>query len=115
MDVVLASVSMIFLLYSYGVVLIVFHLFLRSLNNRKIIETEARTTSITPGLTLNQIDQLLPIDSHVGVIYYRLFKFTQQHTAGLTENNWSPHLLRPALPNTNIQNLTLMASLKVKS
>jgi hypothetical protein len=28
--------------------------------NRKIIETEARTTSITPGLTLNQIDQLLP-------------------------------------------------------
>ena len=79
--------------------------------NRKIIETEVRTISLTPGLTLNQIDQFLPIDSHVGVIYYRLFKYTQQHTAGLTENNWAPHLLRPALPNTNIYNTSLLLHL----
>ena len=31
------------------------------------------------------------------VIYSQLFKYTKQHTAGFTEKNWSPHLLRPAL------------------
>jgi hypothetical protein len=37
------------------------------------------------------------------VIYSRLFKYTQQHTAGFTENSndfifyGAPHLLRPSL------------------
>jgi hypothetical protein len=33
--------------------------------------------------------------SHAGIIYSRLY--TQQHTAGFTENNWTPHHLRPTL------------------
>jgi len=37
-----------------------------------------------------------PIEIRAGVFYYRLFKYTQ-HTAGFTENNWVPRLLRNAL------------------
>ena len=32
---------------------------------------------------------LKPIEPHAGVIYSWLFKYTQQHTAGFTENNWA--------------------------
>ena len=45
---------------------------------------------------------ILPIapnwEPRAGVIYSRLFKYTQQHTAGFTENNSFPHILRPAHP-----------------
>ena len=35
---------------------------------------------------LSQLDQLLTIGPCAGVIYYWLFKYKQQHIAGLTEN-----------------------------
>jgi len=44
----------------------------------------------------SQLDQLLLIGSHAGVIYFRLFKYIQQHTAGFTEQ-LAPHLQRPVL------------------
>jgi len=50
---------------------------------------------LRPGLALSQLDQLLPFEPRDGVIYSRLFKYIQQHTAGFTENNWAPRLLRP--------------------
>ena len=31
--------------------------------------------------------------SRAGVIYSRLFKYTQQHTSGFTQENWVPHLI----------------------
>ena len=43
---------------------------------------------------------LKPIGPRAGVIYYWLYKYTQQHTAGFTENNWTPHILRPTLATT---------------
>ena len=43
------------------------------------------------------LNQLLPIGSRAAVIYSRLFKHTQQHTACFTKNNWAPHPVRPAL------------------
>jgi hypothetical protein len=55
---------------------------------------------------------LKPIGPSAGVISSRLFKNTQQHTAGFTENNWTAHLLRPTLPTyTN----TYMYSISVKN
>jgi len=36
------------------------------------------------------MDQLLPIGPRAGAIYSRLFKLTQQHTAGFTENGIGP-------------------------
>jgi hypothetical protein len=48
------------------------------------------------------LDQLLPIWHHVAVIYIRLFKYTKQHTAGFTENNWALHLPRPILFMTTL-------------
>jgi hypothetical protein len=32
-----------------------------------------------------------------GIIYYPPLKYIQYHTAGFTENNWAPHLIRPTL------------------
>jgi len=49
------------------------------------------------GPTLSQLDQLLPVGQRAGLICSRLFKFTQQHTACFTENNWVPYFLRPTL------------------
>jgi hypothetical protein len=49
------------------------------------------------GPALSQLDQLLPIGSHDRVVYSRMFKYTQQYTAGFTENNWYPYLLIPTL------------------
>ena len=46
------------------------------------------------GPALNQMLPIWPLD---GVIYSWLFKYTQQHTAGFTENSWNPRLLRLAL------------------
>jgi hypothetical protein len=37
---------------------------------------------------------------HAGFIYSLLFKYTQQYTAGFTENKWALHLLKPALLRT---------------
>jgi hypothetical protein len=53
------------------------------------------------GPTLNPWDQLHQIGPRAvvisaRVIYYLLFKYTQQHIACFTENNWAPHLLRAA-------------------
>ena len=53
--------------------------------------------SLHAGLALIQLDQLFQIGPRAGVIYSWLFKYTQQHTACFTENNWAPHLLRPAM------------------
>jgi len=39
---------------------------------------------------LSQLDQLLPIGPHNADIYSLLFKYTQQHTAGFTENSIGP-------------------------
>jgi len=39
------------------------------------------------GPVLRHFVQLLLIGPRVHVIYYRLFKYTQQHTAGCTENS----------------------------
>jgi hypothetical protein len=49
------------------------------------------------GPALSELDQLLPIGSCAEVVYYLLSKYTQQHTAGFTENDWVPPLLNPAL------------------
>ena len=46
---------------------------------------------------LSQLVQLLRIGPRSGVICPRLFKYIQQHTLGLTANNWVLHLLRPTL------------------
>ena len=40
---------------------------------------------------------LKPIGPRSGIIHSQLFKYTQQHTACFTENNWAPHLLRPVM------------------
>jgi hypothetical protein len=40
---------------------------------------------------------LKSIGPRAGVICYSPFKYIQYHIAGFTENNWAPHLLRPAL------------------
>jgi hypothetical protein len=45
------------------------------------------------GPALSQFDLLVQIGARAGVIYSWLFKYAY-HTAGFTENNWSPHLLR---------------------
>jgi hypothetical protein len=39
------------------------------------------------------LSQLPPTVPRAGVIYSRLFKYIQQHTAGLTDNHWASHLL----------------------
>lgn len=51
------------------------------------------------------LSQLPPIGSRAseaanGVVYFRLFKYTKQNTAGLTENTNSPHTfeVRPCIP-----------------
>ena len=54
-----------------------------------------------PGPALSQLHQLLSIGPRAGNIYSRLFRYTQQHTAGFTETNWAPHLLQPSLLPTN--------------
>jgi hypothetical protein len=41
-------------------------------------------------LTLRRMDSFLPIGPRTGVIYSRLFKYTQQHTACFTENSIGP-------------------------
>ena len=46
-----------------------------------------------PEPDLSQLDQLLPIGPPAGVIYSWLFKYTQQHTAGFTENSIGPGTL----------------------
>jgi hypothetical protein len=44
------------------------------------------------GSTLSQLDQLLQIGPRAGVIYYRVFKYTQQHTPiGSIPPNWVLH------------------------
>jgi len=53
---------------------------------------------------ISQLDQLLSIGNRAGIIYPRLFKYSQQHTAGFTEKNWAPHLTRPALPGMTSAN-----------
>jgi len=50
-------------------------------------------TVLLSGPALRQFDQMLPIGSQAGVVYSRLFNYTQQ-AAGYTEKNWSPHLPR---------------------
>ena len=35
-----------------------------------------------------------PFGHRAGVIYSRLFKYTQQHNAGFRENNWAPMPLK---------------------
>jgi len=50
------------------------------------------------------------IGTRTGVIYSWLFEFTQQHTAGFTENNWATHPLWPKekgqKENNNLLNTT---------
>ena len=40
---------------------------------------------------LKPIGQIAPNWVRAGVIYSWLFKYTQQHTVGFTENNIGPH------------------------
>jgi len=42
------------------------------------------------GPAFNQLDKLLLIGPRAGVIYSRLFKYTQQHIAGFTEEQLGP-------------------------
>ena len=63
----------------------------------KMLHKITGSESLHAGLALIQLDQLFQIGPRVGVIYSWLFKYTQQHTACFTENNWAPHLLRPAM------------------
>ena len=41
--------------------------------------------------------------SRGGVIYSGLFKYTDEHTACFTENNWAPHLSRMALVRSHVK------------
>ena len=50
---------------------------------------EYYTIHIHTGPVLNQFDQLLPIGSRAS-IYYLLFKYTQQHATGFTEQHFDP-------------------------
>jgi hypothetical protein len=63
----------------------------------KMLHKITGSESLHAGLALIQLDQLFQIGPRAGVIYSWLFKYTQQHTACFTENNWAPHLLRPAM------------------
>ena len=55
---------------------------------------------LAPEPVLCQWDQLPPIGARARVIYFRLFKYVQQHTAGVIEKKWTLHLLGPALNGT---------------
>ena len=55
--------------------------------NRSALTTTIRGYT---GSTLNPIGPRAE-GSHAGVVYYRLFKYTQQHTACFKENNIGPH------------------------
>ena len=53
-----------------------------------------KNTNLVDRTELTPIGPITLIWAHPGVIYSRLFKYAQQHTAGFTENNWAPYLLR---------------------
>jgi hypothetical protein len=53
------------------------------------------------GLALGYFDQLLTFGPRARVIYSRLFKYTQQHTADFTENNWVPQQINLKSANKN--------------
>lgn len=63
----------------------------------RYIIIQHRTAHHLTWLTLRHLDQLLAIGPRVGVTYSWLFKYVQQNTTGLIENNWAPHPLTPAL------------------
>jgi hypothetical protein len=64
------------------------------------------SVSIKPVPAVNQLNQLFPIGPRAGVIYSWLLKYTLQHTTGVTENNWGPHLLKPVLYKTRFTCIT---------
>ena len=72
----------------------------KSASHLKTLNTK-KNTYIGSRIGYKPIGPIFHNWARAGVIYSQLFKYTQQHTAGFTENDWVTHLLRLILTDGN--------------
>ena len=70
-------------------------------STRQAMHPGGQSRSLANWTNCSQLGPALKM-TRAGAIYSRLFKYTQKHTAGFTENsNFTPHLLSPVVGGIN--------------